>query len=299
VTIPEAKLKAWAQQGAVEASKQTHQAVRAALDAHSWPWEYSYDVYLQGSYRNSTNIRGDSDVDIVAELQSSFSPDLSALDAMEQAAFHGAYSDASYGWTEFREHVLLALKARFGASAIHEGAKAITVLGSSGRLDADVLVCQQRRYYSQFLSESSQDYVEGVRFWDLVSRRWIDNFPKLHYQNGATKNAQDSTGNWYKPTVRMFKNARTFLISRGNISASLAPSYFLECLLYNAPDVEFGGSYSLSFKDCLRWLAKTAFNGFVCQNGVVPLFGTTPEQWDKAKARDLVAEFVFLWDNWH
>ena len=50
-------------------------------------------IYLQGSYRNYTNIRGDSDVDIVAELRSSFSPDLSILSQPEQAAFNAYYAD--------------------------------------------------------------------------------------------------------------------------------------------------------------------------------------------------------------
>ena len=47
-TIPDDTLTAWARQGAVEASKRTHEAVRAALDAYSWPAEYSYAVFLEG-----------------------------------------------------------------------------------------------------------------------------------------------------------------------------------------------------------------------------------------------------------
>jgi hypothetical protein len=299
MAIPETKLKAWAQQGAVESSKRTHEAIRTALDAYSWPVQYSYDVYLQGSYRNGTNIRGDSDVDVVAELQSSFAPNLSALDAQQQVAFHAHYSDATYGWAEFRAHVLAALTQRFGNSAIHEGAKAITVFGSGDRLNADVLVCQQRRIYVQFLSKDIDRYVEGVRFRNRLDGRWIDNFPKLHYANGADKNGDTRTGGWYKPTVRMFKNARTHLILKGELSVQLAPSYFLESLLYNITDVQFGGNYSLSFEDCLRWLEGSDFTGFVCQNGVVPLFGTTPEQWDLSSARKLVEELVFLWDYWY
>ena len=151
---PMTRWKAWARQGAVEASKRTHEAVRAALDAYSWPPEYSYTVYLQGSYRNYTNTRGNSDVDIVAELRSSFSLDLSILSQPDQAAFRAYYSDAQDDWSDFRQHVLTALIGWFGASAIREDAKAIRVLGDSNRLDADVLVCQERRIYTQFQSAS-------------------------------------------------------------------------------------------------------------------------------------------------
>jgi hypothetical protein len=299
MTIPDDRLKAWATQGAVDASKQSHEAIRSALESHSWPWQYHYEVYLQGSYRNSTNIRGDSDVDIVAELESSFSPNLSMLDPAQTIAFHAAYSDATYGWREFRQHVLEALTDVFGSSSIYDGPKAITVFGSSGRLDADVLACQQRRHYGQFISTASQSHVDGVRFWDRIGQRWIDNFPKLHYGNGVVKNDETHTKHWFKPTVRMFKNARTYLIDREDIAADLAPSYFLECLLFNVPDVEYGGSCSLSFHDCLHWLETADFSGFMCQNGVLPLFGPTPEQWDEARAKKLVEELVFLWDYWY
>jgi hypothetical protein len=37
------------------------------------------DIFLQGSYRNGTNVRADSDVYIVAHLNSSFGYDVSAL----------------------------------------------------------------------------------------------------------------------------------------------------------------------------------------------------------------------------
>ena len=46
----------------------TYTSIKAALDAHTWPDGMKYEPYLQGSYANFTNIRGNSDVDIVVEL---------------------------------------------------------------------------------------------------------------------------------------------------------------------------------------------------------------------------------------
>lgn len=297
MAIPEDTLQGWAREGAVAASKRTHEAIRAALGAYSWPPEYSYAVYLQGSYRNYTNIRGDSDVDIVAELRSSFSSDLSILSQPEQAAFRALYSDSRDDWSNFRQHALTALIGWFGASAIREDAKSIKVFGDSNRLDADVLVSQERRIYLQFQSQASQRYVPGVRFHDRITERWIDNFPKAHIVNGEDKNADGRTYHWYKPTVMMFKNARTFLIDRGDIADGLAPSYFVEGLLYNVPDIAFGDSYAQSFGNCLKWLNnnRANFYGFSCQNELVRLFGPTPEQWDQPKARDFVDGLVRLW----
>ena len=38
----------------------------------------TYDIYLQGSYQNDTNISGDSDVDVMLELKSTFYHDMEA-----------------------------------------------------------------------------------------------------------------------------------------------------------------------------------------------------------------------------
>ena len=75
--IPESQLKTWSHRGAVRTAKQTHESIRKALEAYNWPSEAQYEVYLQGSYKNYTNIRGDSDVDVVVQLNSTFSHNLS------------------------------------------------------------------------------------------------------------------------------------------------------------------------------------------------------------------------------
>ena len=59
-------------------------------------------------------------------------------------------------------------------------------------------------------------------------------FPEQHYANGVAKNEQ--TGRSFKSIVRILKNARGRLIEKGLISADLMPSFFLECLVWNAPD---------------------------------------------------------------
>ena len=73
MTIPQSQLQTWANQGATDAAERTHHSLKRALEAYKkWPDGVTYETYLQGSYLNSTNIRGDSDVDLVAELTSVF-----------------------------------------------------------------------------------------------------------------------------------------------------------------------------------------------------------------------------------
>ena len=68
MAIPESQLSRWSHHGAQDSSKRTHEIIRRALSAHRWPADMTYDFYLQGSYRNDTNIRGDSDVDCLSLL---------------------------------------------------------------------------------------------------------------------------------------------------------------------------------------------------------------------------------------
>jgi len=287
--IPESQLETWSRQGAVKTAKQTHESVRNALEAYNWPSDVQYEVYLQGSYKNDTNIRGDSDVDIVVQLNSAFRSNLS-----EDWKRHFGFTSATYGRKEFRSDTLKALRDRYGYSEVSEGKKALKLI--TFYLPADVVVCLQYRKYPD-RPRSEDDFVEGMTFWVPSENRWVINYPKLHYANGIKKN-QDTNGR-YKPTVRMIKNARTYLSERGVIAVDLAPSYFLECLLYNVPDDKFGSNFQTTFCNVINWLLLEAnFSQFVCQNEQLRLFGNSPEQWSEDKARRFLQAMVKLWNDW-
>lgn len=283
--IPESQLETWSRIGAVTTAKQTHESVRNALKAYDWPSDVQYEIYLQGSYKNDTNIRGDSDVDIVVQLNS-----VSPSNLLEDWETNSKLIILSNAW---RGAVLKALRNRYGYSKVSEGKKALKV--ETSYLPADVVVCLQYRKYSD-RSRGKDDFVEGMTFWVPFERRWVINYPKLHYANGVKKN-QD-TNERYKPTVRMFKNARTYLIERKVIPVDLAPSYFLECLLYNVPKDKFSSNLQSTFCNVITWLWEADFSQFVCQNEQLPLFGNTPEQWSEDKARRFLEAMVNLWANW-
>ena len=250
----------------------------------------TYDFYLQGSYRNDTNIRGDSDVDVVLELTSAFKYDATSLSQYEQETL-ASLPSAAYNWNDFRRETLGALEGGFGRQMVSQGNKSIKLKADPPRLAADVVVCLTHRQYSSFNS-----YVQGITFLALHDKRWIINYPKEHYKNGATK----STRTWdrYKRTVRMFKNARNHLESAGRINSDLAPSYFVECLLYNAPDSAFQYSFQKTYCSIVNWMIQDSLDGLVCQNGQQLLFGTSPEQWSVAEAKAFANQLVSLWNNW-
>jgi hypothetical protein len=283
MAIPESQLETWANQGAITTAKATADSVKNALNSYSdWPNGVDFEVYLQGSYKNDTNIRGDSDVDVVAQLNSTFYSNLSE----GQKRILGL-TPATYHLSDFRTDVLKILKNYYGQSQITEGNKSIKIKASNGRLPADVIVCSQYRRYK---TVNSYDYVEGMTFWTRNDNRRVINYPKVHYDNGVSKHQNSSK--WYKPVVRLFKNCR------GSIPGDATPSYFLECMLYNTPNSKFGTSYGDTFCNIVNWLNENSLDNFVCQNGQLNLFGASQEQWDTSEAKIFIKNLISLWNNW-
>ncbi len=289
--IPESKLSAWAHHGPQQASIRTHETIRRALDNHRWPQGMNYDFYLQGSYHNDTNLTGDSDVDVVLELKSVFRHDLSALSQYERNFLSSSFETPPHDWNDFRRETLKALGGSFGKAQVGQGNKSVRLKGASQRLTADVVVCMEYRRYTSFHS-----YTPGITFQALQDKHWVVNFPKLHHDNGAAKGRR--TGDRYKRTVRMFKSARNHLETTGQISPKMAPSYFLECLLYNAPDSAYQWGFQDTFRSIVNWMIQADLQNLFCQDGQQRLFGGSQGQWSVKSARRLANQLAGLWNNW-
>ena len=71
--IPESQLEIWSKQGSISQSSSTYASVKNALeDSKAIYKDQSFEVLLQGSYGNDTNIYAESDVDVVIRLDSIF-----------------------------------------------------------------------------------------------------------------------------------------------------------------------------------------------------------------------------------
>lgn len=274
--IPEFQLSEWSDHGTQDASKRTHAAIRKALDQYPPLSKVKYDFRLQGSYSNDTNIQDDSDVDIVLELQSTS---------------HYKAGSTYDIWKMFRRDALRALRKGFGEKYVGQGSKSIKVKAIQSTLAADVVVCLP---YDTHARNSSS--VEGITFWALPGKCWVGSHPKQHSENGKDKDKR--TSQRYKRTVRMFKSARNHLESEGLISADLAPSYFVECLVYNAPDYAFQPGFQNTYCEIVNWMRRDPIEGLLCQNGQQRLFGPSPEQWNIEDAREFIGQLAALWNDW-
>ena len=290
VTIPESKLSQWSNHGSQVGSKRTHETIRKALESHDWPDGMTYNFQLQGSYSNDTNIRGDSDVDVILKFNQMFYYDASILSVEDQDYLKNRFSSPPYNWDDFRHEAFTALENKFGGFVV-QGNKSIKIKPDPPRLAADVVVCTEYRRYASLGS-----FEPGITFWALQYKRQIINYPKQHHDNGAKKNS--NTGGLYKQTVRMFKNARNYLEHANIIGHDLAPSYFLECLLYNAPDSAFQRSFQDTYTSIVNWMSRADISKAVCQNEQQYLFGPSREQWSREDAENLAKRFVTLWTGW-
>ena len=280
MAISESTLSRWSHHQAATAFTQAHLPIRAALDAYKWPSEIKYEVFLQGSYKNDTNLGGDSDVDVVVRLNQRLRPRVAELSGrllQEDASHQGAYRR----WKSFRDHALKAMRARFG-NAAESGRKTLKVPKGKIPADADLVVTLR--------------YSEGIAFYLPNEEHWVVSFPQQHHDQGQKK--EEATSRRFKRTTRMFKAARNRLVEKKIVTKNDAPSYFIECLLYNVPDNLFKPKLAPTYTGILDWLKKEELNGFECQNGQVDLFGPGREQWSVKKARALVKALQEMWDTW-
>jgi hypothetical protein len=300
MSIPNSQLETWSNPGADGSAMTTYNRVKNVLNADdSVPnrKDKDFQVYLQGSYKNSTNIYADSDVDIVVQLDSTWRRNLSNLSKGQEQKYKQAYSSASYGWKDFHSDIVDTLREYYGYSAVSVEDRALILESDSLSLTADIVVCQLYRRYNRFNDKQDQDYDEGIIFWDLSTDEKIIGYPKIHHENGAEEN--QTVNERYRETIRIFKNARSYLADKGEISEDLAPSYFVECLLYNVPNEKYTYDKQERYVNIVNWLIEVNLSSFKCQNKFQDVFGDKSTQWSESDARKFIKRLIKLWNNWY
>lgn len=294
--IPESQLDTWTKQGSVAQSRDTYASVKTVLEDKNAPFaNKNPTMYLQGSYGNDTNVARDSDVDIVAFIETTFAHDAKTLPAEQFNAFERSYpGTASYSYNSYKNDVANWLKQKY--SNVRVGKKAIFIPGSGNRRDCDVLAAIEYRYYYRFNSTADQSYAQGICFY-LPDGTQIINFPKQHSDNCTSKH--QATTSWFKPTVRMYKNMRNYMIDKGQLRDGVAPSYFIEGMLHNVPSDKFGKSYEDTFVGTFNYLANAGLSAFKCANGIHPLISnSSPVSWNSSDCSTFLSALRTLWNNW-
>lgn len=242
------------------------------------------DIFLQGSYKNDTDVTKSSDVDVVVRLDAVFQSNKEVLSIEQLQKFNTIHSNSSYSFKDFNVHIMKAIETHFGTQYIKNDDKCLKIREHSKFCNADVIPCLTYRNYGFFESINNQKYDEGIYFITNENVKVI-NYPKQHYDNLTVKSA--ATNGNFKSTVRMFKNIKDDLIEKCVMGEDVAKSYFIENLLFNVPDSLFIGTNTERFKNILAFLIEEYKNakvaGYYCANKIVPLFGNTSWNLDKLR----------------
>ena len=179
MSISNKQLETWSHQGSITQSSDTYSSIKNTLKADSNPYaDKDYEVFLQGSYGNNTNIYAESDVDVVIKLNDCFLHNINTLPKEQQDTFHDVHSKATYTLVDFKNDVFNVLKAKYGQDA-KIGDKAIKIEANGNRRKSDVIVALEFRNYSKFLATNNAPYVSGIAFFNKAGER-IVNYPKQH-----------------------------------------------------------------------------------------------------------------------
>lgn len=269
MAIPNDVLISWARPGKNEMSKQTYSALREVIQENI----PGCDVRLQGSYANSTNVRDNSDIDILVMCKG-FSPSNQACQGPRPLS-------------ELKPFVYNSINGKRNY-IFSMGKKTIEYKGSYGlRVPADIVPCVK------FMLNGK----DAIALYNSSNGQTIHNYPFQHIDNGESKSGR-TNGN-YKKSIRMFKNARNKLISERMMDEKCAPSYFIECLIYNAPDSLFAGSEPEVFNNVLNWMSNLAYTAdMICQDGITKLFGNESTQWNVVDFVIFRSQLILLRTNW-
>lgn len=294
--IPESQLQTWSHQGSVTQSAQTYETIRKVLNDSASPYyQKDFSIFLQGSYGNDTNVYRDSDVDIVICLNQTYYTDTSALTEDAKSSYDKAFSLAPYQYADFKADVIAWLAKTYGVDVV-PGKKAILIKGNGTRRDADVLVCAQHRRYRASSNGADDQYDEGICFWASDGTQII-NFPKQHAENCTTKH--QGTNQWFKPVVRVYKNMRNRMIDDGYIADGVAPSYFMEGMLWNVPAGLFGKSYEGSFVNTFNWVLNADKTKLACANDLFWLVRDKSHNcWPTENFDAYLAAARRYWNDW-
>lgn len=189
-----------------------HQRVREHLG------DTDYVTFLQGSYSNDTALEDMNDVDIVAVRRGVGGPGSAPLDGQQ--------------WSTLFRDVEVRL-AHLGPWKRED--KCIRLNTPGVRVDIVPAIAL-----------GSDPAGDPIAIYSFRAGRQKKNWPHGHQQRGRAKS--DHTSGGYKQAVRLFKKWKACHFG----SRKVAPSYYLESLLYSLPDTAFTGDAAADFVTLAR-----------------------------------------------
>jgi hypothetical protein len=279
VAISEAQLIEWSAQGSTAHAASALATIREALSGGTLENEdRTFDVFLQGSYRNGTNTSDDRPADVVILLRDGWFSNTFRLSDEDVVAYEEDHPEPEYGWKDFRTDVLEDLGRTF---KLTEQPMSLWLHPGPIHLPAQVIVAVTHRSYLSYGSIHDQEFHEGIVFWTDRGLQVV-NYPRQHHEEMRDKDGPHRTDGAFTALVRVLKNARDAM--GGELPMGVAPSYFLESFAHGIPDEELRGGLRMGIEAILNHLRLDEHTTVMCANGIQTLFGPSTMQWERADA---------------
>lgn len=222
----------WAQAPSEAGETKCQHTVTVITDAINNHFGTSVSVFLQGSYRNRTNVKKESDVDIVALHTGYYFSDIHGLSEEDKQKYWAGFRGSDYTFSQYKNEIAALLQQKFGTGCFQRKNKCVRVTKNEHRVNADVIPCFE---HWRFRTHSDVAAI-GI---ELIAEdgNHVASFPKQHIENGESKNKL--TKGDYKSQVRILKNIRNLMVDQNIVQQDSMPSFFLECLVWNLPPETF------------------------------------------------------------
>lgn len=264
MNVTEDTFKSWAKgpsKTEEEKCARAESAVRKAIESDAILASRSLSIFAQGSYRNRTNVRIESDVDICVCCRDVFFSDYPKGTTRE--TFNNVAG--GYPYPEFKNDVERALVNYFGRTSVKRGQKAFDVSENTYRVEADVVPTFEHQRY-RFKQGGGHYILKGVELRPDDGGS-IVNWPDQAYESGVEK--RNNTGYRYKKIIRILKKLRYKMQDDGISEANDIASFWIECLVWNTPNSYFNNAtLTDDIRQVLAFLILNADHEDRCENWV-------------------------------
>lgn len=290
MTIPVDQLRIWAIKGSNKISSPAHNELRAIVSNPIYSIlsqkKLNFTTMLQGSYVNFTGIKDNSDVDLVIKLTNYIKSNI------DLTTMYKNINTPPYTFHTFKEDLHKTLINCYGKNKVIVDSKSIKV-NIEGNFWADVVPAFQ--YYNWQFVDTKPKVIKGI-YLETENGEPIINFPNQHQNNGQKKS--NETNEVSREMVRVFKNVKTYLVENQLIDKIVAPSYFIENLIYNVPNEYFTKNLQETFLNILNHLIQSNIETFKCQNEQDYIFGNNIWHWNTIDAHTFISAVKELWESW-
>lgn len=275
-------------------------AIKEGLDniTQEYNIEFNKDdvkIYVQGSYKNNTMTDDFSKLEIVVEFPQNIFGNILKQPILKTKRILFEDSIVKKRIIKFKPIVPLNILKKVimetvlnisKNNGIFNNSKSISIPATKKhKISCEILPC--------YTLNNTENH--SVIIYDSLINKYVAAFPVLHCQNLRLKD-EKTNGNFLN-IVRIFRNIRDIMIENEIINEGFAPSYFIECLLYNIPNSLLTGTLERSMLKTLNYLKNCNLNRFVCAHEQFQMFGNNSDTWTTLKARSFIEVLIDIWQD--